>query len=84
VPLPFPLAPEVIVIHPTDELAVQPHALVVVTEIRPVDAVAATLADVGDALYVHVATGAAWLMLTVLPAAVIVPLRAAPVLAATE
>jgi hypothetical protein len=83
VPLPVPVAPDVTRSHGTLLLAVHAHALVVVTVTVPVPPVAGTFWLVGLIEYVHGATNAAWLTVNVWPAMVAVPVRAAPVLAAT-
>jgi hypothetical protein len=86
-PLPLPLAPLVIVIHVTLATAVHAQVLldaVTVTVLAP--PAAATVWLERSSVYVHGGGGgaAAWDTVNVLPAAVIVPLRAAPVFAATE
>lgn len=82
VPLPLPVAGEVIVIHGASAVAVQLHPgseAVIDTVPLPPAAVKAWL--VGEIENVHGA--AAWLTVNVCPAIVTVPLRAAPVVAAT-
>jgi len=80
-PLPLPLAPPVIVIQVSDVLAVQaqPGPAVTATAV-PAPAVAGADWLVG---LIEYAQGAACVMVCTWPPTVIVPVRAAPVLAAT-
>ena len=83
VPLPFPLAPDVIVSQASLLVAVQAQPLGDVTVALLEPAVAAGFRDVGDTEKVHGA--AAWLTVTVCPAIVNVPVRGdVVVLAAIE
>jgi hypothetical protein len=84
VPLPVPDAPPVSVSH--GALAVAVHAQVpadAVTATEPEPPVSATLCPVGEIVNVQGAGGAACVTVNVFPAAVIVALRALPMLAAT-
>jgi hypothetical protein len=84
-PFPLPLAPEVTLIHDALLAAVHPHPLLVDT-LTGLPAPAGASSDwlVGLIEYTHEAAGgAAWLTVKVWPATVSVPLRAAPVFAAT-
>lgn len=80
-PVPVPLAPDVTVIHESLRTAVQPQPLGAVTEIGgPLPAAAPTDAVVGVTVIAQVP---AWETVTVWPATLMVPLRAAPPFAAT-
>ena len=80
VPLPVPLEPDAIEIHETLLPAVHAHPAEAVTDTEdPVDPVAATEIVDGFVEYEQDAEG--WDTVTVCPATVSVPLRAAPVLA---
>jgi hypothetical protein len=81
-PLPFPLAPEVIVIHDADSVAVhvQPDATVTATAV-PAPEPGPSVCDDGFSVAVQ---PPAWLIVNVCPAIVIVPTRAAPLFAAVE
>jgi hypothetical protein len=80
VPLPLPLPPLVTVIQVALLVAVHAQPVVVVTDTLAAPPAAVGLADVGDAVKLQ---PAAWLMVTVCPATVSVPVRAGPVFAAT-
>jgi hypothetical protein len=80
VPLPEPLAPLVIVIQVALLVAVHVQPVVVVTPTLPGPPFDGTFADVGEAVKLQ---PSAWLMVTVCPATVSVPVRAGPVFAAT-
>jgi hypothetical protein len=80
-PLPLPLAPDVMVIHDVLLLAVHGHPLAVVTLIDLLPPSFPTCTLVGEIVYEH--DVAAWLTVKDRPAAVIVPLRAPPRLTAT-
>lgn len=84
-PFPVPVAPDVMVIHGALLLAVHAQPPPAVTVTIPVLAAAATFASVGEMEYVHgegTAT-AACVTVKVCVAIVAVPVRAAPVFAAT-
>jgi hypothetical protein len=84
VPEPAPDAPVAIVIQSACEDAVQAQVVAdAVTAIDPEPPAAATLCVVGEIENVHGAGAAAWVTVNVWPATVIVPLRAAPLFAAT-
>jgi hypothetical protein len=68
--------------HGTFEEAVQLHPVPMVTVTDAVLDAATALDDVGESVATH--ADAAWFTVKAWPAMVIVPLRAAPVLAATE
>jgi hypothetical protein len=79
--LPVPLLPLVTVSHTAEDVDDQVHVAPVATPTRPVDAAAATETPVGASVTSQVP---AWLTLTVFPATVSDPVRAAAVaLAAT-
>jgi hypothetical protein len=82
VPLPVPVAPDVMVSHGTLLLAVHAHALVVVTVTVPVPPSTGMFWLVGEIAYVHGATKAAWFTVNVWPAIATVPVRAPPLFAA--
>jgi hypothetical protein len=85
-PFPVPAAPDVTVIHGTLLTAVHPHNAVVVTVAVPVLATAGAFWLVGLIAYVHaggMVAPAACDTVNVRLATAIVPVRAAPVLAAT-
>lgn len=77
VPLPVPLAPEVIVIHETSLVAVHAQLLVVFTSMVPMPALAARSCLLGEIEYEQGAT-AACVAVNVRPPIVTVPVRAAP------
>jgi hypothetical protein len=85
VPLPLPDSPAVMVIQP--DMVVAVHAQLpadAVTAIEPDPAMSATFCDAGEIEYVQAGGGAAaCAIVNVLPATVIVPVRAAPVFAET-
>ena len=89
-PLPVPAAPDVTVSHTALLTAVHAHAAVVVTFTVPVLAVEGTFCAVGAIAYVHAGGGdggaapAACDTVNVRFAIEMVPVRAAPVFAATE
>jgi hypothetical protein len=83
-PLPVPEAPEVIVIHVALLVAVHAHVAPLVTATLPVLAVAGAFTPGCAIVKVHAgAPAAACETVSVRPAMVSVPVRAAPVLAAT-
>jgi hypothetical protein len=82
-PLPVPAAPELTVIHGAPLVAVHAQAAVVVTATVVVLALASTLWLVGAIEYVQGGAPAACMTLNVCVATVSVPVRAAPVFAAT-
>jgi hypothetical protein len=85
VPLPVPDCPDVMLIHAALVVAVHAQLPVdAVTAIEPDAPVSATLWDGGEIENVHAGGGAAaWEIVNVLPATLIVAVRAGPVLAAT-
>jgi hypothetical protein len=80
VPLPFPLAPLLMVSHDALLAAIQAQVLPVVTLTLVVSPAAGELRVVG---VIENAQGAAWVTEKVCPAIVIVPVRCAPLFAAT-
>jgi hypothetical protein len=82
-PLPVPDAPEVTVIHGAPLAAVHEQPAAVVTATVGVLALASTFWLVGAIEYEHGATNAACVTVNVCVAIVSVPVRCAPVLAAT-
>jgi len=86
VPLPVPAAPAVMVIHVVVVVAVHAQPVFAVTATEPGPPPAAMDVLCGLIEYVQVGGGgaaAAWFTVKVLPAIVMVPLRAEPVFAAT-
>ena len=84
VPFPLPVPPEATLIHEALVAAVHAHPAGAVTPTEPGPPRAVSEALLAPSVYVHVGVGAAaWLTVNVWLAIVIVPLRAAPVFAAT-
>jgi hypothetical protein len=79
--LPLPADPELINAQLRPLVAVQPQPVEVLTEMLNTPPDDEEFNVVGETVKAHAAVG--WLMVTVLPATVIVPLRPAPVFAAT-
>lgn len=78
IPLPFPLAPDVIVSHVSDDVAVHAQPVAIVTFVEPLPP-----ADVIEVLVglIDDAHDPAWMTVKVWPAMVAVPVRDGPVLA---
>ena len=84
-PLPLPLAPDVIVIQEAPVTAVQEQLLPdAVTANEPAPPPAGTVAPVGFNVYVQVGRIACWFTVNVWPAMVIVSERAAPTFGSTR
>ncbi len=81
-PFPLPDAPLVIVIQGADEVAVQVQSAVAVTATLPVPPAGSTDCVVGEMVYEHGGGAAGCVTVSVAPAIVMVPLRAAPAFAA--